>query len=549
MNQLDYFKQFVPKETTQIRIEFFVWIYTRVSSKEQFEKNSSVENQLEANRHYAEKMEYRITEEFGGTYESAKSDFTRKEFKRLISKVESSRKKPYAILVYKMSRFSRSGGSAIGLVNRLVEDLGVHLIEVSTGLTTTTERGKAAIYESLFHAYKENIERKEIIIPAMKARLQKGYWLGNCPVGFDHYGPKVRREKFFSREQKFIINKDGELLKEAWIWKASGQFSDAQILSKLAARGLSLTPQKLSVIWRNPFYCGISVHRMLEEPVNGRWPSIVSIADFMRVQKVLEGNHSGYQHKKEEEDRPLLRLLRCDSCGSYMVGYLAQKKNLHYYRCLKCKGVSLNAKTGIKRPRRIGGYELFLDLLDRYSLPQSTFSLVGRQLIKMFNHYQNGNNDSDQSLEKRLADFEKKKKELTIRRGLGEVDQETYEVTLGHITDQIQQIHREINTIPPKISNLEKLLKNSLNKLAKLRFIWDSGNLNIKRIIQKTLFPEGIFYDVKSHEYRTFKINGFLLTTYNISNQYILNKNRNPHDFCENSGLVARTRIELVSRV
>ena len=70
-----------------------------------------------------------------------------------------------------MSRFSRSGGNAIGLVNQLVEDLGVHLIETSTGNSTTTERGKIAIYESLFHAYKENIERMEIIRPAMQTGI------------------------------------------------------------------------------------------------------------------------------------------------------------------------------------------------------------------------------------------------------------------------------------------------------------------------------------------------------------------------------------------
>ncbi len=194
-----------------------------------------------------------MTEEFGGTYESAKSDFTRKEFKRLIDRVQSSRKKPYAILVYKMSRFSRSGGNAIGLVNKLVDEMGVHLIEVCSGISTTTERGKAAIYESLFHAYKENLEKKEIIIPSMRAFIQKGFVLEFLTVGYDHYGPRVRREKFLSHKQRVEINKDGELLREAWQWKLSRLYSDVQILNKLAARGLKLAPQKLSKIRHNPF--------------------------------------------------------------------------------------------------------------------------------------------------------------------------------------------------------------------------------------------------------------------------------------------------------
>ena len=183
MSQLDYFKKFNPKKEVGVQVNFEVWSYTRVSSKEQFEQNSSVERQKEANRKYAQDGGLRIVEEFGGTYESAKSDFTRKEFTRLIEKVKRSRRKPYAVLVYKMSRFSRSGGGAIGLVSYLVDELKVHLIEVSTGLNTTTERGKAAIWESLFHAFRENLERKEIIIPNMKAFVQAGNRFARAPLG------------------------------------------------------------------------------------------------------------------------------------------------------------------------------------------------------------------------------------------------------------------------------------------------------------------------------------------------------------------------------
>lgn len=329
MSTFDYFQKFIPKESTVTKNELFVWIYTRVSSKDQFEQNSSVENQLTANRTYAAKFNYRVTEEFGGTYESAKSDFTHKEFSRLISKVKASRKKPYAILVYKMSRFSRSGGNAIGLVNRLVEESGVHLIEVCSGISTTTERGKVVIYESLFHAYKENLERKEILIPSMVAYIQKGYRLGVTPLGYDHYGPRVRNEIFFQRQQKIVINKDGELLSQAWQWKASGLYSDVQIIQKLAARGLRVRPQKLSRIWRTPFYCGININRMLDKPAKGNWEQLVTKHTFIKVQQLLEKNHSGYQHKKENVDQPLSRLLKCNNCDNYLVGYMVQKKGLH----------------------------------------------------------------------------------------------------------------------------------------------------------------------------------------------------------------------------
>jgi len=54
------------------------------------------------------------------------------------------------MLVYKMSCFSRSGGNAIGLVNHLVEEQGVHLIEVSSGLSTINERAKLRFMKACF---------------------------------------------------------------------------------------------------------------------------------------------------------------------------------------------------------------------------------------------------------------------------------------------------------------------------------------------------------------------------------------------------------------
>lgn len=51
------------------------------------------------------------------------------------------------------------------------------------------------------------------------------------------------------------------------------------------------------------------------------------------------------------------------------------------------------------------------------------------------------------------------------------------------------------NTVPAKISDLERFLANSLEKLKKLVAVWRFSDLENKRRIQKTLVPGGIFYD------------------------------------------------------
>ena len=424
MSELNFFDKFVPKTIISQLSSFEVWSYSRVSSKEQFDRNSSVSRQIEASQSYAIANGLSIVEEFGGTYESAKSDFTRKEFTRLIERVKNSKKKPYAILVYKMSRFSRSGGSAIGLVNSLVEEQGVHLIEVSSGLSTTTDRGKVAIYESLFHAHKENLERKEIIIPNMKAYLKKGNRFGSSPIGYDHYGPRVSDGRFLSKEQRIVINKDGEILKDAWKWKLSGNYSDVQIIAKMQLRGLVMRKQKISTMWRNPFYCGILINRLAEEPIKGNWEPIVSISDFIKLQELLKAYPSGYQHVKEVDARPLTRTLKCAQCMNYMVGYECKPKGLHYYRCLKCNGVSLSVKT-VKRGRKKSSEVLLNEFLEKYTISAQVRPLIELQLKKLFSIFNKDGIKHEDDLIKQQKTIQEQLKQLKINRGLNKIDEET----------------------------------------------------------------------------------------------------------------------------
>ena len=542
MNNLDYFKKFIPAKESTIVNNPEVWSYTRVSSKEQYDNNSSIDRQLEANTDCAAKNNFIIVHQFGGTYESAKSDFTRKEFRRLIDKVKSSRKKPYAILVYKMSRFSRSGGNAIGLVSYLVDELKVHLYEVCSGLNTTTERGKAAIWDSLFSAFKENLERKEIIIPNMTAYLKKGNWFSRAPRGYDHFGPKVRNIKFHSPIQKIVINAEGKILREAWQWKKSGLNSDVQISDKLANRGVFIDHKRLSEMWRNPFYCGISINRLVDGPTIGKWEPLISQEDFMKVQQVLEKNTSGYQHKKDVDERPLTRLLRCNACDCYMVGYKNNKKNLHYYRCLKCSGVSLNAHS-TPHAKKKSAEAIFLELLDEYQIPKKYSTLVELQLTKLFKHY-NDNNGADENLEKQYASLQKEMKDLKIRLGLGKIDKETYDLTFEHLNEQIVKVSKELNNGKVKISNLENLIKNALLKLENLSKIWSSSELEDKRALQKTLFPDGIFYDAKNNQYLTRNTNQFIELVACLSSNCEDIKKEDSQSLLEKSSLVLGNGIE-----
>ena len=88
MNTLEKLKEFAPKKN-QLRQSNNAIIYTRVSTKEQADTNTSLETQKKYCENYAKSNGYKVIGYFGGTYESAKSD-ERKEFKRMLKYVRQS---------------------------------------------------------------------------------------------------------------------------------------------------------------------------------------------------------------------------------------------------------------------------------------------------------------------------------------------------------------------------------------------------------------------------------------------------------------------------
>ena len=80
MNTLQEFKRFSPDQKS-IGHNKNAIIYTRVSTKEQADTNTSLETQKKYCENYAKANGFNVVGYFGGTHESAKSD-DRKELDR-----------------------------------------------------------------------------------------------------------------------------------------------------------------------------------------------------------------------------------------------------------------------------------------------------------------------------------------------------------------------------------------------------------------------------------------------------------------------------------
>ncbi len=144
-----------------------------------------------------------------------------------------------------------------------------------------------------------------------------------------------------------------------------------------------------------------------------------------------------------------------------------------------------------------------------------------------------------QNLEKKLARLEE-------RFVFEEINKAQYEKFKSKLTQEKNEKLNFSEKVGYNLSNLEKALEIALNKAPELPSLWTNGNLAEKRKIQKMVFPDGIEYDHKNDEYRTFRVNSFFSYIPVISKELGHKKTGKFREKTKNSGLVLETGLETI---
>ncbi len=518
--------------------------YTRVSSKQQADNYSIAEQENEI-RAYAKKNNYILTEIIGGTYESASGDLTRKEFKKLYDTIKKSKKRPFAIAIKFINRFSRTGASAISIVSELVDKMGVHLIETSTGLCTVNVKDKMLIFHKLLEAQQENQERLERTMPGLKAFLKQGNKLGTVPFGYIQFGKRVKDFERMSRTQMIKITEQGEILKSAWQWKLQGE-RDTVIIYKLEKLGVKLNLKQIGKIFRNPFYCGVSINKMLDTPVKGNWEPMISQTNFLKIQGIIKPSKVGtYQVSSTDENRPLARFLVCANCESYLTGYEVKNKKIHYYKCPKCNGVNMNVSS-TKQSRNKGLNDHFIEMLRTITLKpeaKEPFNELMKRLFKDLNgdtineiHEQN---NSIQDLKNKLMNLEEKYLYDNA------IDKDVYLKHRANLEAKIWEAEQNVAESASLSSNFDEYLLKATEVCENLSKYWVLGDHDNKQRIQKMLFPEGLVVVPVSRVLLTDNLNQIFKLIPCLESVSEVDKKEKASKIADLSLSVARRRFEL----
>jgi site-specific DNA recombinase len=478
-------------------------IYTRVSTKEQADNNTSLVTQKKFCEEYALKNGYEVVEYFGGTYESAKTD-ERKEFQRMIKFARQNSTIGY-ILIYSYDRFSRSGANASYIADELNKQ-GITLIAVTQKVDTSNAGGKMQQDFFFLLSRFDNEMRKDKTITGMVELLRKGYWLWTPPRGY-------KNTKKFHRavDWQIVVTEEGELLRKAFQWRIKNTYSSAEIVRKLNLLGMKIDERRLHEIFKNPFYCGVLITKMLpDEVVFGKHEQIVSQEDFIKINSP-ESKVVNKTYETMSLELPLKKTLCCPDCGHLMTGFLVKAKGIYYYKCQKkCPGITVNANKL---------HNAFLNLLNQVQIKLNGISveILSELLTMKLSEMSKSDMSEMVAIKSKITQSRKELEIIEERFATGKIDNVIYSKFSERYKEEISELEGKLSNPSLTSSNLEKCIKNGIELAQKLSKIWAFGDLFDKHKLQHLLFPDGITFDKENMLVQTFRTNIFFELTNSLS--------------------------------
>jgi len=527
-NKLVAFEQFAKGEKELVSDYKNCVIYTRVSGKEQ-ELGYSLDIQIKECTEFAQKGGLNIMGCFGGKYESAKND-ERKEFSRMLSYIKKSKEKINYIIVHMVDRFSRSGANAIYIKEQLKEEK-IYILSVKQPTDTTTSSGDFQQNIQIIFSHYDNQVRKERCMAGTKEALLRGDWCAHLPLGYD----KVE----INKKKEIVVNNTGKLLKKAFLWKANEQVSSEECRARLAELGLKISHQRLSVVFKNPFYCGLLSHNLLEgKVIEGNHEKLISKELFLKVNEVQNKNNHGYKQTPEQINIPLKQFFKCDCCNTGLTGYMVRKKNKWYYKC-RIKGCKNN-----KSAQALN--DTYKEILEYFVLDQTKKPLLKEMLKGVLASNSQDNQEDLEMLKGSYNDLEKKIEKAGKRLMDEEIPKELYVKYTQEYKEEKEKIAKKLEKFQSVSSNFDELAEFALNSSANVCNTWDLGDYKDKQKLQYSIFPKGLRYNRKIDAVLTEDYSP-LYSWIALKQQEIDNKKSGiPKLNLSYAALVARTRIELV---
>lgn len=308
-----------------------VFIYIRVSTKEQAEEGYSIGEQEERLKKYCEAMEWDVVKIYIDPGFTG-SDMNRPALQDMIKEIKKGTAD--TVLVDKLDRLSRSQFDTLYLIKMVFTANNCAFVSRAEAFDTSTPFGRAMVGILAVFAELERERIKERMIDGKDGRAKEGKYHGggNVPTGYEYnqdtgalevneYEAMQIREVFDLFVCRTPLQRIAKILNEKGYRTKYGDWND----------------QRIRRIVKNPVYIGIMQHKGTN--YEGMHEAIISRELYEKAQEIAEERDRLFaKHKPGRQYKsPLGGLIWCAHCGAkYMWRKDGQKKDgtpRCYYVC------------------------------------------------------------------------------------------------------------------------------------------------------------------------------------------------------------------------
>ena len=340
------------------------FLYARVSTRRQAERELSVSAQLRAMRGYLREQGHEIINEYVDEGRSGRSA-RRPAFAQMIEDVQVY--DVGFICVWKLDRIARNMEISASF-DAYCREHDVKILSLQEPIDDSPQ-GKlsARIFEGFAEFYSESLGQ-DIRRGKREAARQGYYPHGKAPLGYvkEPAGspPNSHKKLVPDKETAHVVIRMFEEM-------ASGR-TGTQIATGLNTDGVRTSggrrwrPQRIYDVIRNPVYCGDIVVGKMELGIDGKHrpgrdpvliqdvhPPLVSRELFDQANEVLASRSGSYQQRSWDTSPYLLSgLCLCGLCGRHMVGESAKGGKHSYYTCQQYLREGKEACSGVRVSKR-----------------------------------------------------------------------------------------------------------------------------------------------------------------------------------------------------
>ena len=482
-------------------------LYIRVSTDEQADKGYSQRDQEERLRKYCEIKGIPIRNVYIEDH-SAKS-FKRPEWQKYLSNLRKSKNsKSGALLLFtKWDRFSRNAGDAYQMISKL-RTFGVEPGAIEQPLDLTIPENKIMLAFYLAAPEVENDRRALNVFHGMRRAKKEGRYMGTAPLG---YVNKITEDK-----KKYIALHEFEapILKWAFEQIVSNNFNTEQIWKMVREKANGRSRFSRNNFWvaiRNPLYCGkIFISPYKEEKgcfVKGQHEPLISEKLFVDVQGVLDGRKRAVKPKiVSSENLPLRGFLKCPNCERMLTGSASKGKMgvyYNYYHCSSSCGTRFRAEAA---------NEAFVKQLRYLSPKEGMIDIFIEAFIKDFNNKTKAQNSERANIIGEIDTLNKRYQKALLKNADGEMADDDFQEVKKLTKGKIEKLEQRLNDLAVVGTEIKDLVASALKKVANIDRRYENGDIEEKRVILSSMFPDFLEFDGTRH--RTPRINSAITLMY-----------------------------------